>query len=100
MNPEEHPSFAEIAQMVILHNYVCVLHPGIFAQETIAWGSGESTWRAMVSACGERLAGMIAESLNNGSRMSEWLPVSMGDFTLMRATIENEDGQTLATFYK
>lgn len=100
MNPHGMPSFEEIADAVHWHGYACVTLPGLVAPETVAWGWGESTYRAMVCASGQRLADSLCEVLDNGGRMTHWSPVMEGNITLLRCDLINDQGNTLCVFYK
>lgn len=100
MNPHGIPSFEELATAVRWHGYVCVTLPGLAASDMTTWGWGESTYRAMVNAAGQRLADSLCEVLDNGGRMTHWRPVTMGEITLLVCELVNDEGQTLVTFYK
>jgi hypothetical protein len=100
MNPDGYPSFEELANAVRWHGYACVTLSGLVAPETTTWGWGESTYRAMVSASGQRLADRLCEVLDNGGRMTHWRPVTMGTITLLVCELVNDESQTLCTFYK
>lgn len=92
-------SLEEIIEKVGWHNYVCVASPSLVAPDVTTWGWGSSTYQAMVSACGLRLADALCEVLNNGGRMGEWESV-VPDCPLVSRHLFNADGQVLVTFYK
>ena len=93
------PSFEDLFNAVRWHGYACVSTPDFVAPDAPTWGWGESTYKAMVSACGTRLADLVCEMLNNGGSMSDWRTHTFEDQTLLVADVENADGQIVVTFY-
>lgn len=101
MNPENTPiPFEELANLVRWHGYVCVSFPSFVASDAITHGWGPSTYQATVSACGDRLANLLCDSLNHGGYMSSWQTIECNGITLQFCDVEDEYGQQLVRFYK
>ncbi len=100
MNPEDLGlSVEELQDLVLLHGFVCVSLPGLLSISS-NHGWGESCWRSLVSAVGDRIANLVIECQENGGRQTGWVPLEIPDVHLLRCAIENSDGQELVVFYK